>query len=113
MRVSEENDMGINDRENERRESKRDAKRKRVQETTATVSVEDIDAGALLACIHHVVSAGGAIRFGHTRDHGAWAIGVYGDGSKPYTEYVRGSEDINRYLANLGQFFAGEPTEGP
>lgn len=69
------------------------------------VVVGSIDAQALLYALDSVLREGGAIRIGRTRDKGAWAIGVYGDGAEPYTEYVQGSEDINRYFNDLGGFF--------
>lgn len=43
---------------------------------------------------------GGALRFGYTRDGGAYAIGVYGSGD-PFTEYLRPGEDIDAYLQSL------------
>lgn len=49
--------------------------------------------------------AGGAIRFGLTSDGGAYAIGVYGDGDKPYTEYVRPNDDIEGTLRELEAAF--------
>jgi hypothetical protein len=45
------------------------------------------------------------LRIGVTRDGGAWAFGIYGDGGDPHTEYVRPSEDVNAYLRDLGAFF--------
>lgn len=42
-----------------------------------------------------------AIRFGYTPDGGAYAIGIYGVESKPYTEYIRPSEDVEQYLQFL------------
>ena len=99
--------MGINDRKAEAREVKRNEKRRRQAVPQASVAVDDINPDTLLYCLHSVTSNGGAVRFGTTRDKGAWAIGVYGDGAQPYTEYVRPDEDINLYLRNLGDFFAG------
>jgi len=49
--------------------------------------------------------AGGAIRFGYTADQGAYALGVYGDGETPYTEYVRPGEDLGVVLADLTETF--------
>lgn len=47
---------------------------------------------------------GGAIRFGYSRDGGAYAIGIYGDG-EPYTEFVKPSEDINQFLRDVQALF--------
>lgn len=45
-------------------------------------------------------ASGGALRFGYTRDGGAFAIGIY-LGNDHYTEYVRPDEDIDYYLKGL------------
>jgi hypothetical protein len=94
-----------------------DARRAKIRQRKAvpvgSVSAEDLDAETILRCIYHVTNSGGAIRFGHTRDHGAWAIGVYGDGAEAYTEYVRPGEDGNEYFRKLGNFFAGIEDEVP
>lgn len=54
--------------------------------------------------IAHVISAitslGFAVQFGYTRDGGAYAIRVVGDG-EPYNEYIRASEDVELYLNGL------------
>jgi hypothetical protein len=70
-----------------------------------------VDAEQLRETIAIVAQAGGALRLGYTIDGGAYALGVYGDGASPYTEYVRPSEDINRVLADLSAVFTGEETE--
>lgn len=54
----------------------------------------------VLRAIAVVAYKGGALRFGYTRDGGAYAIGVYLGGDH-FTEYIRPSEDIDRYLADL------------
>jgi hypothetical protein len=61
----------------------------------------------VLAAITSVGLQGCAIRFGYTRDGGAFAIGIVGDG-EPYTEYVRPTEDINEYLRTLSMDFSDE-----
>lgn len=58
------------------------------------------DAETLLRAIAVVAYRGGALRFGYTRDGGAYAIGIYLGGDH-FTEYIRPSEDINHYLASL------------
>ena len=65
-----------------------------------------VNAELLVHTLAIVAHTGGALRLGYTRDGGAYAIGVYGDG-EPYTEYVRPSEDIDRYLAELAVDFGG------
>lgn len=64
-----------------------------------------IDAALLRSAIESVALSGGALRFGYTRDGGAYAVGIYGDGD-PYTEYVRPSEDFNEFLQEIIGSFA-------
>jgi len=87
------------------RQSRREAKRQRVVQQRQEVVVGSIDGPTLLWAIDAVLRDGGALRIGRTRDGGAWAFGVYGDGEKPYTEYVQASEDVNEYLKDLAGFF--------
>ena len=47
---------------------------------------------------------GGAVRFGYTRDGGAYAIGVYA-GPNYFTDFVRPSEDVDLYLTELTASF--------
>src|SRR5512144_689441 len=54
-----------------------------------------------------VAASGGALRLVYTRDGGAYAIGFYGDGDTPYTEYVRPSEDVDSYLEALKLAWGG------
>lgn len=53
-------------------------------------------AKAIVAVTQH----GYAIRFGYTKDGGAFAIGILGDG-EPFTEFVRPTEDIDLFLDGL------------
>jgi len=69
---------------------------------------ESVDAIALRRVIASITLSGGAIRFGYTRDGGAYAIGILGDGD-PYTEYLRPSDDIDGYLADLADDFKQGP----
>lgn len=45
-----------------------------------------------------------ALRFGYTRDGGAYSIGVYA-GDQYFTDYVRPNESIDDYLAELLESF--------
>lgn len=56
----------------------------------------------LQAAIATVANHGGALRFGYTRDGGAFAVGVLGDGD-PYTEYLRPSDDVVQYFEQMIQ----------
>jgi len=64
-----------------------------------------IDGARLLRAIEVITANGGAIRLGKTRDGGAFAIGVYGDGNEPYTDYLRPTDDIVEYLETLVDAF--------
>lgn len=100
--------MGQAERARENRaDAKRAEKRQRHFQSTQKVSVTDVDPELLLVTLAQVLAKNGALRIGCTRDGGAWAFGIYGDGPQPYTEYVRPAEDVNKYLAELGEFFAG------
>lgn len=59
-----------------------------------------VDGGLLLAVVAAVARHGYAIRFGYTKDMGAYAIGIIGDG-EPFTEFVRPTEDIELYFRGL------------
>lgn len=62
------------------------------------------DGEQLRETIASVASVGGALRLGYSRDGGAYAIGVYGDGD-PYTLYVPPSEEIADVLAKIENAF--------
>jgi hypothetical protein len=48
---------------------------------------------------------GGALRLGYSRDGGAYAVGVYGDGD-PYTLYHPPEDDIDSLLAKIENAFS-------
>jgi hypothetical protein len=48
---------------------------------------------------------GGALRLGYSRDGGAYAVGVYGDGD-PYTLYHPPEDDIDALLAKIENAFS-------
>jgi hypothetical protein len=60
-----------------------------------------IDNEAIRAAIAAVGSIGGALRFGYSRDGGAYAVGVYGLENQPYTDYLRPGDDVQAYLYGL------------
>jgi hypothetical protein len=70
-----------------------------------------VDAEQLVYVIAAVAQKGGALRLGYTRDGGAFAIGIYGDGD-PYTEYVSPKEDMSEYLRNLASDFGNVTGDG-
>lgn len=63
------------------------------------------NAPLLLAAIHYMAEAGGAIRFGKTRDGGAIAIGLY-DGDEKRTEYLAPDDDIDQLMIELLELYA-------
>lgn len=58
------------------------------------------DADLLQKTIAKASAKHGAIRFGYTRDGGAYSIGVYA-GVDYFTDYVRPTESIDDYLRDL------------
>lgn len=72
---------------------------------------EQADGDTLKRCIATVASTGGALRFGYSRDGGAYAIGIYGDG-EPYTEFVRPSDDIDVILTDIKDLFESIADDG-
>lgn len=43
-----------------------------------------------------------AVRFGYSRDGGAYSLGIYADGTSQ-TLYLSGKEDVNEWLTKLGR----------
>lgn len=76
-------------------------------------STEVADWGSVptdLVCelIGTVTSRGGAVRFGYTRDGGAYSLGVYyGTGHRTF--YCRGGEDVIDFLKQWVEFYAALP----
>lgn len=58
------------------------------------------DPKLLLRAIELVTKAGGALRFGYTRDGGAYAIGVYENGNCE-TEYLKPDESLDDWLQGI------------
>jgi len=86
----------------EERDRKRGASRGRKPKHAANWM--DADGSTLIKAIDAAAASGGALRFGYSRDGGAYAIGVYGDGD-PYTDFVGGGEDINEVLEEYTDLF--------
>lgn len=70
-----------------------------------------VDAEQLVYTITAIAQKGGAVRLGYTRDGGAYAIGIYGDG-EPYTEYVSPKEDMSEFLRGLSADFGNVTGDG-
>lgn len=58
--------------------------------------------------IDATTSRGGAVRFGYTRDGGAYALGLY-YGSESRTEYCRPTEDLDSFLTEWIEFYLALP----
>lgn len=58
------------------------------------------DPSKVVDLICAATAVGGAVRFGLTRDGGAYAVGIYGDG-EPYTLYIRPRESIDAAIDNM------------
>jgi hypothetical protein len=82
------------------KESRRNALERRVQGSSGGADWNSANAQLLVRAIERVALSGGALRFGYTRDGGAYAIGVYGDG-EPYTLYISPRDDINGVLEGI------------
>lgn len=68
---------------------------------TQSADWKSVDNEAISAAISAIGSIGGALRFGYSRDGGAYAVGVYGLESQPYTDYLRPGDDVSAYLYGL------------
>jgi len=66
-----------------------------------------VDGTLLSKAVAALAGLGGALRLGYTRDGGAYAIGIYGDGD-PFTEYVSPNDDINEFLEGLIRDYSKE-----
>lgn len=62
------------------------------------------DSGLLSRAICAAAITGGALRFGYSRDGGAYAVGIYGDG-EPYTEFLKPGEDLDTFLTDIESLF--------
>jgi hypothetical protein len=62
---------------------------------------ENVPADAIRDCIVQISRMGGAVRFGYSRDGGAYSIGVYGLEPSPFTDYLRPGDDVQAYLDTL------------
>lgn len=70
------------------------------------ITYKDVDMMYLIELMMAVESVGGAIRLGTTRDGGAFAIGVYGDGPDVYNVYANSVEKLHEHFENLTAIFS-------
>jgi len=65
---------------------------------------QNADPNLVLRLVCVMGTNGGAVRFGYTRDGGAYSIGIYlGENSKTY--YCNEAEGINEKLRELADYF--------
>lgn len=84
--------------------------RKSRRELRGAVEAADwstVDQQLLYRTVVAITRKGCAVQFGKTRDGGALAVRVVGDGPEPYTDYVRPSENLHLYLEGLCDDFDG------
>jgi len=95
--------MGVNDREQNRRDDRRRAKEKTFKlkgsyQTGGQVADwGGADPELLRRFIVAATGDDGAIRFGYSRDGGAYSVGVYAGGQSE-TLYIPCTEDIDEWL---------------
>lgn len=59
-----------------------------------------VDSGLIRQVIEQITKRGGAVRFGYTRDGGAYSLGIYGDG-KPFSEFCPANSDVASWLEGI------------
>lgn len=87
---------------NEERNHSRSTWRRR--STTGVADWKVVPGDVLINAICAAGMAGGALRFGYSKDGGAYALGVYGDG-EPYTEFIAPADDPAQVLLDITEFF--------
>lgn len=71
---------------------------------TSTADWTSSSSALVIKAISTASIAGGALRFGYSKDGGAYALGIYGDG-EPYTVFVPPSDDIDITLQDVIDLF--------
>jgi hypothetical protein len=98
--------VGVSDEQLNKRGDKakkaEDQRRRRSHNKTSGKSADwtECDGDVLRKAIAAIAKMGGAVRLGYTRDGGAYAVGIYGDGD-PFTEYIPPSDDITEFMKGL------------
>ena len=80
--------------------------RRRNRGTGATADWSNVDPATLYDVVVAVTGQHCAIQFGYTSDGGSYVIRIVGDGSEPYNEYCRPTEDIDNHLKSISMDFA-------
>jgi len=102
--------MGANDAAQNRKDDKRRASAEKKAAFTrrnapnGTADWESVDGTLVVKAIAAIGVDGGAIRFGYTRDGGAYAIGLY-DGDQKNTIYVSPNESVEDALREIIEYY--------
>jgi len=96
----------------DKKSEKKERSRRIKERFTATASWHDANSELVLRAIAAAAADGGALRFGYTRDGGAFCIGVYGDG-EPYNLYAKpgDADGLNITLQDIIDGFEGTSSE--
>lgn len=98
--------MSIIKRIKETQSSRKNSRRYGVQLSSGgSIHWSQVNAANLLELVDLATAVGGAIRLGTSRDGGALAMGVYGDGTEPYTLYSASVEGMEEHIAGVGNVF--------
>jgi len=106
--------MGVNDREQEKKETRRakaKEQRSRRRASNGTADYEAVDWNVIAALVAEMAKHQGAIRLSYTRDGGAYALGVY-LGDDYATEYVRPSEDLETAIDEIAEAWLPDGGDG-
>lgn len=79
--------------------------RRRGRKSGPVADWAQIDGELTVRAIASVAATGGALRFGYSRDGGAYALGIYSEGEN-HTEFSPDSEDMEDLLRELSEWAA-------
>lgn len=88
-----------------------DSFRRKLGEGTGITDWAGADHELLVRLVVTAADRGGAVRFGYTRDGGAYALGLY-FGTETATKYCRPQEDLDDFLRQWLEFFEEQPSRG-
>lgn len=80
------------------------SKRRYQEASVRAADWREVNSELLKDCISTVTATGCAIRFGYSRDRGAFAIGIVGDG-EPYTIWAGSIDELDIKMEKLMQSF--------
>ncbi len=71
-------------------------------ETGAVADWRNVNPDVLVWFVELATRDDCAVRFGYSRDGGAYSLGIYADGASE-TLYLSGKEDVSEWLTRLGR----------